>query len=74
MSLLKRFRSANRNLSDKPSVSYAPKLFAMEDEAKAAGLTSKNMANAMDQLFKAELIWNEECGRATRSGFRLAPR
>jgi RecA-family ATPase len=74
MSLLKRFHSANRSLSDKPSVSYAPSVFAAEDEAKQAGLTKKNLASAMAQLFKADLIWNEECGRATRSGFRLAPK
>jgi DNA polymerase len=72
MSLLKRFHSANRNLSDKFSVSYAPTVFAGEDEAKQAGLTKKNLANAMAQLFKDKVIWNEPCGRATRSGFRLA--
>jgi RecA-family ATPase/DNA polymerase I-like protein with 3'-5' exonuclease and polymerase domains len=74
LSLLKRFRSANRNLSDRVSVSYAPSVFAGEDEAKRAGLTKKNLANAMAQLFKDGLIWNEPCGRATRSGFRLAPK
>jgi hypothetical protein len=56
--LLKRFRGANRNLSDKPSVSYAPSVFMGEDEAKGAGLTAKNFAQAMAQLFKDGLIWN----------------
>jgi RecA-family ATPase len=74
LSLLKRFRGANRNVSDKPSISYAPAVFAGEDEAKHAGLTSKDLTNAMLRLFREALIWNEPCGRATRSGYRIAPK
>jgi RecA-family ATPase len=72
LTLLRRFCGANRNVSDKPSVSYAPAVFAAEDEARRAGLTSKDLTNAMLRLFREGLIWNEPCGRATRSGYRVA--
>jgi RecA-family ATPase len=72
LTLLKRYRDSNRNVSDKKSITYAPAVFANEDEASNAGVTRKDLANAMVALFKEGLIWNEPCGRSTRSGYRLA--
>src|SRR5262249_53088462 len=45
--LLKRLRTQNRYVSDKPSSNYAPALFAREHEALAAGLTRGNLERAM---------------------------
>jgi RecA-family ATPase len=72
--LLKRFRSQNRNVSDKPSVSYAPSLFAREQEAKSAGLTSRNLERAMRLLFQRNAIWNESSGKPSRPTYRIAPK
>lgn len=74
LTLLKRFRSQNRNVSDKISVNYAPALFAREDEAKSLSLSSKNLERAMRQLFKRNAIWNEPWGRPSRPSFRIAPK
>jgi RecA-family ATPase len=70
--LLSRFTAANRSVSDKPSITYAPALFAQEDEAKKAGLNSKALAAAMLRLFKAGTIWNEPQGRPSRKSYRIA--
>jgi RecA-family ATPase len=72
LALLRRFTAANRAVSDKPSASYAPALFAREDEARRAGLTSKALEAAMRRLFKAGKIWNEPCGRPSRPQYRIA--
>ena len=69
--LLRRFTRENRVVSDKPGTSYAPALFAKEDEAIKAGLSSKNLAAAMRELFKAEKIWNEPYGRPSRPSYRI---
>lgn len=75
LTLLKRFRSQNRNVGDKPSVSYAPALFAREDEAKRAGLSSKNLERAMRQLFQRNAIWNEPWdSKPSRPRYRIAPK
>jgi RecA-family ATPase len=74
LTLLKRFRLQNRNVSDKPSVSYAPALFAREDEAKSAGLSSKNLERAMRLLFQRNAIWNEPWGKPSRPSYRIAPK
>lgn len=72
LTLLKRFEASNRTVGDKSSRSYAPSLFAREDEAKKAGLNSKLLEAAMRQLFKDGKIWNEPCGRPSRPSFRIA--
>jgi RecA-family ATPase len=72
LKLLKRFRTANRNASDKPGPTFAPALFAKEDEARSAGLTSKNLERAMRQLFRDKQIVNEEYGKASNTHYRLA--
>jgi hypothetical protein len=61
----------NRKVSDRPGTSYAPALFAKEDEAIKAGLGNKNLAAAMRELFKAEKIWNEPYGRPSRPSYRI---
>jgi hypothetical protein len=70
--LLKRFHAANRNVSDKPSVSYAPSVFAKEEEAKRAGLNSQDLTRAMQELFRLGKIWNEPYGRPSRPSYRIA--
>jgi RecA-family ATPase len=72
LDLLRRFSKENRNVYDKTGTTYAPSLFAREDEAKRAGITSKAFEAAMRRLFKAGTIWNEPCGRPSRPSYRLA--
>ena len=71
LALLQRFTRENRVVSDKPGTSYAPALFAKEDEATKVGLGSKNLAEAMRNLFKASKIQNEFHGRPARGSFRI---
>jgi len=54
LDLLARFTRENRNVGVKTGTSYAPALFAREEEAKKLGLTSKALEAAMRQLFKDE--------------------
>jgi RecA-family ATPase len=70
--LLQRFTAENRKVVAAPSRSYAPPLFAEEDEARKAGLTKKALEIAMRALFKAGKIWNEPCGKPSEPRFRLA--
>ena len=72
LDLLRRFTAENRNASDKKGPSYAPALFAREDEAKRAGLTNRSFEDAMRRLFKTGKIWNEPYGKASRQHYRLA--
>jgi hypothetical protein len=74
LDLLQRFTRDNRIVSDKPGTSYAPALFAREDEATKLGLNSKNLASAMRDLFKAGKIQNEPHGRPARGSYRIAIR
>jgi RecA-family ATPase len=71
-SLLARFTRENRNVGASVGASYAPALFAREEEAKKLGLTSKQLEAAMRQLFKDEKIWNEPYGRPARPSYRIA--
>lgn len=70
--LLRRFARSNRNVSDKPGPSYAPALFAKEDEARRKGINSRNLAEAMRSLFKDGKIWNEPYGKPSRPHYRIA--
>jgi RecA-family ATPase len=72
LELLARFTKQNRYVSDKTSANYAPALFAKEDTAKTAGLTSHNLAGAMRRLFASGKIWNEPCGKPSRPQYRIA--
>ena len=70
--LLHQYDLANRTVSDKSGRSYAPALFAREDETKKAGLHTKILEIAMRDLFKERKIWNEPCGKPSRPTYRLA--
>jgi RecA-family ATPase len=74
LDLLRRFTAQNRNASDKTGPSYAPALFAREEEAKRAGLKSKDLEAAMRRMFAADKIWNEPYGRPSRPNYRIAKR
>jgi RecA-family ATPase len=54
--LLRRFTEQGRNVSDRPSVSYAPARFAEHPEAKARKITKADFAEAMTRLFAADKI------------------
>jgi RecA-family ATPase len=70
LELLRRFTREGRNAGDKSGTSFAPALFAKQEEAQRAGLTKKSLEAAMDRLFKAERIILEAYGR--RPSYRLA--
>jgi RecA-family ATPase len=72
LELLRRLTAENRLVSDKKSSAYAPAVFAREDEARKAGITSPDFAEAMRRLFAAKKIWNEPCGRPSRPSYRIA--
>jgi hypothetical protein len=72
LDLVHRFTKENRNVSDKSGTTYAPALFAREDEAKRAAVNGKALEAAMRRLFKAEKISNEPCGKPSRPHYRLA--
>ncbi len=54
--LLRQAAEQGRNVSDKPSPSYAPTVFAAAPKAKAAKATKEALASAMAQLFAANKI------------------
>ena len=70
--LLKRFTLENRNVAASPGRSYAPVIFAGEEEAKKAHLKKADLKDAMRQLFKDEKIWMEPYGIPSRQFYRLA--
>jgi RecA-family ATPase len=72
LELLHRLTAENRYVSDKKSPTYAPAVFAKEDEARKAGVTNGDFAEAMRRLFAANKIWNEPCGRPSRPSYRIA--
>jgi RecA-family ATPase len=74
LTLLKRFHTQNRYVSDKPSANYAPALFAREESARGAGLTKNDLERAMRLLFQRNAIWNEPCGKPSRPSYRIAPK
>jgi RecA-family ATPase len=71
LDLLRTFEAQNRLVSDKAGRNYAPAVFAQEDVARKAGVTSKALADAMRRLFTAGKIWNEPCGRMDRGQSRI---
>jgi RecA-family ATPase len=71
LTLVRRYTSENRFVSDKPSANYAPARFAEEDEAKKAGLGSIDLKAAMGRLFKAGTIWNQPHGKPSRVSYRI---
>jgi RecA-family ATPase len=71
MHLLDRFTLDGRYVSDKPSPSYAPKLFAEEEEAKAAKVSKHRLKDAMRRLFATKRVRLEEYDRNGRPATRL---
>jgi RecA-family ATPase len=74
LELLHRLRGQNRFVSDKPSVAYAPTVFAREEEAKREEITKANLTAAMIRLFATGKIWNEPHGKDSLKSFRIAVR
>jgi RecA-family ATPase len=72
LALLKRFTAENRAVFAATGKSFAPAVFAREDEAVKAQLTSKNLEAAMRELFRLGRIWNEEYGKPSRPSYRIA--
>ena len=56
MTLLRRLADQGRSVSDKPSISYAPTVFAKEPEAEDANVTKPELAKTMTRLFAAKKI------------------
>jgi RecA-family ATPase len=69
--LLKRFNSQNRNASANGGPTYAPTLFAEEQEARKAAVSKDDLAEAMRVLLATNQIVNETYGRADRPSSRL---
>jgi hypothetical protein len=72
LALLRNFKAQGRRVSDRPSPTYAPTVFAQEDMAKKVGVTGKALADAMRRLFAAGRIYNEPCGYPYRPQYRIA--
>jgi RecA-family ATPase len=72
LDLLARFTTENRNVSHKKGPTYAPSVFAREEEAKRGGITGKALEAARRRLFKAGKIWNEPYGKPSRPHHRIA--
>jgi hypothetical protein len=68
LKLLERFTAQSRAVSHKLTANNnAPKEFAQEDEAKAAGVTKDALAKAMRRLFSGNKIAVEEYGPGKRN-------
>jgi RecA-family ATPase len=74
LALIKRFGTQNRYVSDKRGTSYAPALFAREEEAKRTGVTKHDLERAMRLLFQRNAIANEDCGKPSRPSYRIMPK
>jgi len=72
LELLSRFTRENRRVCSTPCSTYAPTVFAREDAAKKAGLSSNDFAGAMRRLFATGKIWNENHGKQSNKRFHLA--
>jgi hypothetical protein len=71
LTLLKRFNAQNRNASDKPSVAYAPALFAKEPDCQ--GIRSPQFEGAMRRLFRDGKIKVLHRGRPSKPDRTLVP-
>jgi RecA-family ATPase len=72
LTLLNRFSTQGRNVSDKVGPSYAPALFAKEAEAKTAKIRKEALAEAMSRLFTANKLHMEPYGYPSRGTLRIA--
>ena len=71
LELLKRFFSEGRFVSHSTGKSYAPALFAKENEAKKAGVNNRDLADAMRRLFAMKKITNRNHGKPSRPAWRI---
>jgi hypothetical protein len=71
LALLKRFTAANRNVSTNVGKTYAPALFARENEAKRAGVTKLDLEAALRELFRIETLWNEPYDKPSLGRHRI---
>jgi RecA-family ATPase len=70
--LLDRWKEQGRNVSDKQKANgYAPGRFAEEPEAKADHVSKRELAEAMERLFRANRIRSEPYGPPSRNWSRL---
>ena len=72
LELVERFTKEGRTVGEKKGHSYAPAQFSKEAEAKAAGLRSEALADAMRRLFAAKKIHVEAYGRPSNPHHRIA--
>jgi RecA-family ATPase len=73
LSLLRRFETQGRHVSDKPSANnYAPKVFAAETEAKAAVVRTAALQEAMRTLFEERKIHVADYGSPSRGTQKIA--
>ena len=72
LKLLDRSIEQGRNLSDKKTANtFAPSRFADEPEAKTEHVTKKELADAMERLFRAGKIHVVSYGYASRGWNRI---
>ena len=71
LTLLRRFEDQGRNVSDKPSPTYAPAVFVSEPEAKAAKATKAKLVEAMARLFAGERIKVRAFGPPSKGRSRI---
>jgi len=70
--LLGRWKEQGRNVSNKPKAnSCAPGRFAEEPEARADHVSKRELAEAMERLFRANRIRSEPYGPPSRDWSRL---
>jgi RecA-family ATPase len=70
---LMRFHREGRNVADTKGGTYAPALFAQEQEARLAKINKGALADAMRRLFAANRIHRESYRRNSQDHWRLAP-
>ncbi len=70
LDLLTKFAAQGRDVTPKPSPSYAPTIFEKHPDAEC--LRKRDLANAMERLLGAERIEVETVGPPSRRYSRLA--
>lgn len=71
--LLRERIAQGRPVSDKPSKTFAPSVFAESDEARGVvpRITAREFSKAMDRLFKAKRITLQQIGAASRHQYMI---
>jgi RecA-family ATPase len=71
LTLLQRYEREGRHVGATRGTIYAPPIFAAEPEARAAGLSSRHLADAMARLFAANRIRVETSGPPSKRRSRI---